>query len=344
MSEPITPNLDDSQFVRIVAANRPCRHGGLRLETETLTHGAQSTHIFHHYGHGGCGVTLAFGTAAHVADLIAEVAPAEESTASSPSIAVLGAGVVGLTTAWTLAQRGYRVRIVTERMAADTTSQVAGALWAPTGIDMGDDDASMARFDALLHRSQSILRSLDPEHWAYQTLPVCEPEGAPDTPRLFATGAIDPPVPVERLPIGGPPRSGRVFMTEFIHTPRFLRVLADEVRQLGVSIDTATVRSPDDVSTLPESLVVNCLGLGSRDVFGDTAMYAARGVLVHMKPQQLGYIVHDGYRYMFPREDALILGGCFMPDADTDTHDATIAAEILAHHRAFFASNARVNA
>jgi D-amino-acid oxidase len=83
-------------------------------------------------------------------------------------------------------------------------------------------------------------------------------------------------------------------------------------------------------------LIVNCTALGSKTLFGDDAIYPARGVLVHMLPQDLGYCVHDGYKYMFPREDALILGGCFQPDRDDDRPDEEMVREILDHHRRFF--------
>ena len=65
-------------------------------------------------------------------------------------------------------------------------------------------------------------------------------------------------------------------------------------------------------------------------------MYPARGILVHMEPQDLGYAVHDGFKFIFPRDTALILGGCFDEDVWDDTPDMDIAAEILAHHRRFF--------
>jgi D-amino-acid oxidase len=44
-------------------------------------------------------------------------------------ILVVGGGVVGLTTALVLSQEGYQVKIVTEKLAPEITSVVAGALW-----------------------------------------------------------------------------------------------------------------------------------------------------------------------------------------------------------------------
>ena len=44
---------------------------------------------------------------------------------------VVGAGVVGLTTAISLAEAGLATRIVTEAPSAATTSAAAGAIWGP---------------------------------------------------------------------------------------------------------------------------------------------------------------------------------------------------------------------
>ncbi|EAS29795.3 uncharacterized protein CIMG_08541 [Coccidioides immitis RS] len=56
------------------------------------------------------------------------------ATPSSPHILIIGGGVTGLTTAWLLLDRGYRVTIVSKEWATfgseqRLTSQIAGALW-----------------------------------------------------------------------------------------------------------------------------------------------------------------------------------------------------------------------
>src|SRR4051812_37923996 len=51
--------------------------------------------------------------------------------AQRPDAVVVGAGVVGLTTAVCLAEAGLRVRIRTAALPARTTSAVAGALIGP---------------------------------------------------------------------------------------------------------------------------------------------------------------------------------------------------------------------
>jgi len=348
------PNLADDQILRIVAGLRPCRRGGLRLEAETLDGGAGGGRktIVHNYGHGGCGVTIGFGCAHLAADLAqqalgeppgaaGDVAARTQTGRRLSPIAVLGAGVIGLTTALELLRRGHGVTLYAERSGLDTTSALAGALWLPTGVEFDASRAQIEQFTGIVRRSRDILTALDRQQWGIQRLPVFEPRpGDPayeaEAARFAEIGAIDPPRTLDRLPLPGPPRAGIRYETEFLHTPRFLRALAGEVNRRGGRLVPRRFDSTAEIAALPEPALINCLALGSRALFGDDAMYPARGALVHMRPQPLGYCLHDGYWYVFPREDALILGGSFEPDIWDPSPDNDTARAILARHRAFF--------
>jgi D-amino-acid oxidase len=55
-------------------------------------------------------------------------------TDASPHILVVGGGIIGLTTAWALLDRGYQVTVIAKEWPTYTskqrmTSQIAGALW-----------------------------------------------------------------------------------------------------------------------------------------------------------------------------------------------------------------------
>jgi D-amino-acid oxidase len=59
--------------------------------------------------------------------------PLVRPTSKSHHVLVVGAGVIGLTTAWTLLDRGYKVTILAENTATyghgeRIASQIAGAL------------------------------------------------------------------------------------------------------------------------------------------------------------------------------------------------------------------------
>ena len=60
--------------------------------------------------------------------------PLVKPTAESPHVLVIGGGVIGLTTAWALLDRGFRVSVLSKEWASfgkeqRLVSQIAGALW-----------------------------------------------------------------------------------------------------------------------------------------------------------------------------------------------------------------------
>jgi D-amino-acid oxidase len=69
-------------------------------------------------------------------------------------VVVVGAGVIGLTSAIRLAEAGHRVRVLTDRPIAATTSAAAGAMLGISGAGPGDPlttwtERSTPVFDAL---------------------------------------------------------------------------------------------------------------------------------------------------------------------------------------------------
>ena len=73
-----------------IAALRPYRERTYRLEPEIVG----NKFVVHNYGHGGAGITLSWGCAHEVVDIVRA-----RGLADNDSIAVLGAGVMGLTAA-----------------------------------------------------------------------------------------------------------------------------------------------------------------------------------------------------------------------------------------------------
>jgi D-amino-acid oxidase len=59
--------IDPADIIQVACGLRPARHGGVRVEYEQP---AQGQHLIHNYGHGGAGVTLSWGCAAAVADMV----------------------------------------------------------------------------------------------------------------------------------------------------------------------------------------------------------------------------------------------------------------------------------
>ncbi len=63
---------------------------------------------------------------------------------------------------------------------------------------------------------------------------------------------------------------------------------------------------------MPEPIVVNCTGLGSADIFGDTKLVPIKGQLVLVKAQPaLQYLYSSDETYVFPRDDHVVVGGSY---------------------------------
>ena len=89
------------------------------------------------------------------------------------------------------------------------------------------------------------------------------------------------------------------------------------------------------MALLPQKIIVNCLGMGARRVVQDLALIPVRGQLVHLKPQELPYLLsHSGY--VFPRRDAVVLGGSVEWNKGDATPNAGVCRRILARNQRFF--------
>ena len=118
------PDLSEASILRTVAGIRPCRHGGLRIEAERLGADAGGKLLVHNYGHGGAGWSLSWGTGLMATEMALE--------SGQRRAAVLGAGVIGLTTALQLQRRGVDVTIYAAALPPETTSNMALAGFTPT--------------------------------------------------------------------------------------------------------------------------------------------------------------------------------------------------------------------
>ena len=80
----------------------------------------------------------------------------------------------------------------------------------------------------------------------------------------------------------------------------------------AVQLTQRTFASAADVVGLPEPIVVNCTGMGSREIFGDTKLTPIKGQLVLVKAQPaLQYLYSSDETYVFPRDDHVVVGGTY---------------------------------
>ncbi|MCF8880463.1 FAD-binding oxidoreductase [Hyphobacterium sp. SN044] len=313
-------NVSPERMIRSVAGLRPYRASGFVVRREALGEKA----LVHNYGHGGAGITLSWGTSRLAADL---GLPGHQGP-----VAVIGCGVMGLSTARLLQDEGFPVTIYTEDLPPDTTSNISGGQWHPYGHFNADSVTPEWReqFRAAAAYSWNRFQLMVGDEYSIRWLPTYNLGGTEQQllptfpPDLRELASPQHPFPVERV---------TRFTTMYVETGRYLRQLIRDFRIAGGTIRRRRFAEPADIAGLPETLVFNCTGLGSHALFGDEGLIPVRGQLAILLPQpEINYAYTGRFGYMFPRPDGIVLGGTFERGVWEATPQTPDIARILVRH------------
>jgi D-amino-acid oxidase len=297
-----------------VAGVRPYRKRSYRLDHEM----AGDKFLVHNYGHGGAGITMSWGCAQQVHDLVA----GRIATTHDTSAAVLGAGVMGLTAATLLTELGLEVTTYSDRKPVDTTSHKAGGQWAVSVVEYAHEQ----ELKKILTDSYTRFRcELGPQFGVYER-PNYTHERTKnfDVVLQLCPGLIPEPVPLTRMPFQGHTRPGYEYRTLLIEPPVFLARLENDLRRRGVIFLERRFDSRADIlATVPHDVIVNCTGMGAKNLFNDAEMQPIKGQLAMLPVQtNLGYL-YSGDGYLFPRSDHVVIGGTYEENvADEDVSQA----------------------
>ena len=325
---PLAPVIaDESRIIRTMAGLRPYRRQGFVVRADQLG----EKRLVHNYGHGGGGITLSWGTSKLATEL--------GLPGHSGPVAVLGSGVVGLSTARLVQDAGFSVTIYAAALPPDTTSNIAGGQFHPA-YAFSPHVATpefIAQFTKALDYSWRRYQIMVGEDYGIRWLPTYVETDSPEAKTIATFPPINRMLSAVENPF--PWASTLRYDTMYIETGRYLRQMIRDVQLAGGKIEVRKFKSPADIAALPESLVFNCTGLGSRDLFGDQDLHPARGQLAILEPQpEVQYAFTGGPGYMFPRPDGIILGGTFELDQWDATPDPATIADIVAGQKKFFAS------
>ena len=323
---PLAPVIaDESRVIRTMAGLRPYRRSGFVVRADPLG----EKRLVHNYGHGGAGITLSWGTSKLATELGLQ--------GHSGPVAVLGSGVVGLSTARLVQEAGFPVTIYTAALPPDTTSNIAGGQFHPfAAYHRGEVTPEfMAQFTRALDYSWRRYQIMVGDDYGIRWLPTYVETDSPEAKVIATFPPINRMLSAQEHPF---PWAGTLrYDTMYVETGRYLRQMIRDVQTAGGKIEVRKFATPADISTLPESLIFNCTGLGSRDLFNDQGLHPARGQLAILEPQpEVRYAFTGGPGYMFPRPDGIILGGTFEVDEWNATPQPEAIARIIAAHKRFF--------
>jgi D-amino-acid oxidase len=250
-------------------------------------------------------------------------------------IIVVGCGVSGLSCAIKLLERfPASVRIIAHELPPHTTSNIAGAFFEPYEAHPRDrvlnwSKISLAEFVALTNIPEAgvamvkvvrLFEGAGQEQWWWHDLKVSAREA---------------------LPSELPPNYKCGFVTEVpkIETPRYIPYLQNRFIQAGGKIEklSAKVNRLSEVLT-PNSVIVNCTGLGAAQLCDDSNVFPIRGQIALVRAPEIGEAVYDGsterdLAYIVPREDACLLGGTHEVNDWRLEPDRAIAQGILSRCR-----------
>ena len=309
------------RIIRTTVGLRPHRPSGFVLRADKL----DDTTVIHNYGHGGSGMSLSWGTGRMAADM----ALGHDSRRA----AVIGCGAVGLTAARQLQRRGFAVTIYAMSVPPNTTSNMSFAGFTPTAGLVEDDlrtpawDAQFREAVEISYRELQLLAgtrfgvSWIARYGLSETPPGAaeddeEPDREPLLPAHLRTGGSTLEPGEHPFPSRYAIRSSQLRIEPSI----YLDALVHDFLDFGGHIEIRKFTEPRELVELNEPLVVNCSGLGARDLFGDDELLPAKGQLTVLVPQEevdwgIGGDPPDGDTrgllgiHMQPRRDGIVLGG-----------------------------------
>ncbi|MEU2585983.1 FAD-dependent oxidoreductase [Streptomyces avermitilis] len=245
-------------------------------------------------------------------------------TGRSGEVIVVGGGVIGLTTAIVLAEGGRRVRVWTREPVERTTSAVAGALWWPYRIE---PEAS-ARAWALTSFDVYEELATRPGRTGVRMVEGVQGGTTLEETEAWASGRA---LGLRAATAEEYPGGGLWARLPLIDMPAHLRWLRERFTAAGGTVEA---RAVTDLAEAEAPVVVNCTGLGARDLVPDTSVRPVRGQLVVVEnPGIRTWLVSTGadgeMAYFFPQPGRLLLGGTAVEDEWSLVPDPAVAEAIV---------------
>jgi D-amino-acid oxidase len=241
-------------------------------------------------------------------------------------VAIVGAGVSGLTCGVLFAEREYRTAIFAEETAQRTTSAAAAAVWFPYDAEPADAVIAWAL------ETYKLLVDLARERGTGVSIIELR--------QFSRTGEIQ--IPQWAIPLGARQikrdevlpafTSGFTLNVPLMDTTIYLNYLAKRFLAAGGEINgNVRFEKLEDVSPAFD-LVINCAGIGARELVRDIDLEPHRGqVAIVQKIDNLSCaIVCDDppLMYAIPRTNDCVFGGTNEINDNLDA-DPTVTARIL---------------
>ncbi|KAK0413590.1 hypothetical protein QR680_006890 [Steinernema hermaphroditum] len=229
-------------------------------------------------------------------------------------VCVIGAGINGIAVARELQKRygsDIEVTIVTDKKTPNTTSDVAAGLWMPHLVDGKNADLlkkwARETFEHIAHLERD-----SPDSGAFMCSGYVfdnEPSPPDFDESIYHTFKTLTKQEIEQLGFSHF-NYGNFYTTYFLEPSIYLRKLMREFAAEGGKILEKKLETVDDLAPEDYDLIVNCSGLGSRQLFGDEEIIPIRGHVIRAKcPSMKHFYIFENQFHCFPNSDTVVLGG-----------------------------------
>src|SRR5579859_7864864 len=288
---PIRADVD--RIFRVTVCLRPFRAAGPRLDVERV---GDKT-VVHNYGHGGSGWSLSWGSSS--------VAVEKAMALGERDIAVIGCGVLGMTSAILLQRAGAKVTIYAKERPPEVRSARATGSWTPDSR-IALTNAVSADFPALwekmcrysFHTYESYLGLAgNPVEWTdryslWDDTPDTPPAGRPQVESLefarYQDRVADLAPHSHELPPGShpfPTQHARRNTSLTFNIASYSRQLVTDFLVEGGKIERVEFHEPSELAQLSQKVVVNATGYGARALWKDESIVPVRGQIAWLIPQ-----------------------------------------------------------
>jgi D-amino-acid oxidase len=243
-------------------------------------------------------------------------------------ILVLGAGVIGLTTAIQLRREGHEVDVWAKAISPGTTSDVAAAFWYPYAAYPIESVTRWAKasFDIFAEMAKiakvGIIASTITKYFENE---VEAPQWRDAVGDYEEFAVVDKPGY----------RAGFRFSTWIVDMTCYMPYLKGVWKDTGGRVAYKPLESFDQIPA-QYSLIINCTGLGARQLAPDNALIAARGRVVRIRKfenQPKGILLDGGdeiFGMVVPRINDIVLGGTYEENQEDIGNDEVAVNAIIA--------------
>ncbi|GAB1602631.1 D-aspartate oxidase isoform X2 [Argonauta hians] len=244
-------------------------------------------------------------------------------------IAVVGAGVVGLSTAL-LIQKAYpnsQVTVIADKFNVETTSDGAGGLFRPNYATLKSnhmEDIKRWSQESFSHFSSMFNSSKAGDAGIVLMSGFLFSNADKESGMIEGTAFSETKLPREDIErMGYDYKNVTKVLTFTIECRKYMPWLSKQFAKLGGKIQYLKLKSFEELVGIYD-IVVNCSGLGSKYLVPDPAVYAVKGQLIQAQAPWIKHFYYfDDDTYIIPNVDRVSLGGIrlkhdYSPDVDPE--------------------------